>query len=67
MPPGMAAQAPVLAQLCEAAATVVQRAVVSAVLAATSVAAVPAYRDVLGSALTGEVLTGEVLTGGDSR
>ena len=53
MPPGMAAEAPLVAQLGAAAATVVQRAVVSAVLAATSVATVPAYRDVLGSALTG--------------
>lgn len=53
MPPGMAADAPVVAQLCEAAAIVVQRAVVSAVLGATAVGPVPAYRDVLGSALAG--------------
>ncbi|WP_440711918.1 P1 family peptidase [Gordonia sp. FQ] len=50
MPPGMDPDAPVIAALCEAAATAVQRAVVSAVLAATSVAGVPAYRDVLPSA-----------------
>ncbi|MCK0440165.1 P1 family peptidase [Gordonia alkaliphila] len=51
MPPGMSADAPVVAALCAAAATVTQRAVVSAVLAATAVGTVPAYRDVLGSAL----------------
>lgn len=50
MPPGMDADAPVVAALCEAAATVTRRAVVSAVLAATAVGTVPAYRDVLGSA-----------------
>ena len=53
MPPGMSAAAPVVAALCAAAATVTQRAVVSAVLAATGVGAIPAYRDVLGSALAG--------------
>ncbi|MFT3662952.1 MAG: P1 family peptidase [Gordonia sp. (in: high G+C Gram-positive bacteria)] len=52
MPPGMDPAAPVTAALSEAAAVVVQRAVVSAVLAATGVAGIPAYRDVLGSAFT---------------
>ncbi len=51
MPPGMAAAAPVLAQLCEAATTVVQRAVVSAVLTATGVGPVPAFSELLGSAV----------------
>lgn len=51
MPPGMDPAAPMLADLCAAAATAVQRAVVSAVLTATAVGPVPAYRDVLGSAL----------------
>lgn len=50
MPPGMDPDAPVTAALCEAAATAVQRAVVSAVIAATGVGPIPAYRDVLGSA-----------------
>ncbi|GAC58612.1 putative hydrolase [Gordonia hirsuta DSM 44140 = NBRC 16056] len=52
MPPGMDPQAPLVAQLCEAAAVVTQRAVVGAVLAATAVGSVPAYRDVLDSALS---------------
>ena len=50
MPPGMDPAAPLTAALCAAAATAVQRAVVSAVVAATTVGAIPAYRDVLGSA-----------------
>ncbi|AVM00208.1 hypothetical protein C6V83_07915 [Gordonia iterans] len=50
MPLGMDPAAPLTAALCEAAATAVQRAVVSAVVAATTVGAIPAYRDVLGSA-----------------
>lgn len=51
MPPGMDPEAPILGALCEAAATVVARAIVSAVIAATGVGPVSAYRDVLGSAL----------------
>ncbi|MFT3714778.1 MAG: P1 family peptidase [Gordonia sp. (in: high G+C Gram-positive bacteria)] len=53
MPPGMDPDAPVVAALCEQSAIVVQRAVVSAVLAATGVADVPAYRDVVPSAVGG--------------
>ncbi|MBM7368595.1 P1 family peptidase [Gordonia hydrophobica] len=50
MPIGMDPQTPIVAALAEAAATVVQRAIVSAVVSATSVAGIPAYRDVLFSA-----------------
>ncbi|WP_241384075.1 P1 family peptidase [Rhodococcus sp. CH91] len=47
--PAFAAELPVLAAVCEAAAVVVERAIVDAVLTATSVAGIPAYRDVLPS------------------
>jgi L-aminopeptidase/D-esterase-like protein len=43
------AELPVLAPVCAAAAVAMERAVVDAVLSATSVAGVPAYRDVLSS------------------
>ncbi|WP_051424815.1 P1 family peptidase [Rhodococcus pyridinivorans] len=44
-----AAELPILAAVCEAAAVVVERAIVDAILSATSVADIPAYRDVLPS------------------
>lgn len=47
--PAFPAELPVLAAVCEAAATVVERAIVDAILSATSVAGIPAYRDVLPS------------------
>lgn len=50
VPVGMDHDTPVIAALAEAAATVVQRAIVSAVVSASSVAGIPAYRDVLFSA-----------------
>ncbi len=50
VPPGMDPDTAVVASLAETAATVVQRAIVSAVVSATSVAGIPAYRDVLFSA-----------------
>lgn len=50
VPIGMDQETPVVAALAEAAATVVQRAIVSAVVSASSVAGIPAYRDVLFSA-----------------
>ncbi|MFT4087863.1 MAG: P1 family peptidase [Gordonia sp. (in: high G+C Gram-positive bacteria)] len=50
MPAGMEPGAAVLAALCAAAATVTQRAVVSAVVSATAVGPVPSYRDVVPSA-----------------
>lgn len=46
-----------LAAVCEAAAEVVQRAVVDAVLQATAVAGIPAYRDVFPSAFTAGIPT----------
>jgi L-aminopeptidase/D-esterase-like protein len=51
VPAGFAAELPLLAEVCAAAAVAVERAVVDAVLSATSVAGVPAYRDVAPSAL----------------
>ena len=45
----VAAELPILAAVCEAAAVVVERAIVDAILSATSVADIPAYRDVLPS------------------
>ncbi|MFE3546836.1 P1 family peptidase [Nocardia sp. NPDC059177] len=45
MPPAFPADLLLLDQLCTAAAVVVERAVVDAVLSATSIAGIPAYRD----------------------
>ncbi|ALG84359.1 P1 family peptidase [Gordonia phthalatica] len=50
VPVGMDQDTPVVAALAEAAATVVQRAIVSAVVSATGIAGIPAFRDVLVSA-----------------
>ncbi|GAA4660249.1 P1 family peptidase [Gordonia humi] len=50
IPPGMESDIAVVAALAEASATVVQRAIVSAVVHAQSVAGIPAYRDVVASA-----------------
>ncbi|GEE02166.1 hypothetical protein nbrc107696_26120 [Gordonia spumicola] len=50
IPPGMEPETAVVAALCEASATAVQRAIVNAVVNATSVASIPAYRDVVPSA-----------------
>ncbi len=50
IPPGMEPDTAVVAALSEASAIVVQRAIVSAVITATSVAGIPAYRDVVPSA-----------------
>ncbi|MGB3302382.1 P1 family peptidase [Gordonia sp. (in: high G+C Gram-positive bacteria)] len=50
VPPGMDPDTAIVAALAEVSATVVQRAIVSAVVAATSVAGIPAYRDILFSA-----------------
>ncbi|GAA2392997.1 P1 family peptidase [Gordonia cholesterolivorans] len=50
VPPGMDPDTAIVAALADASATVVQRAIVSAVVAATGVAGIPAYRDVLFSA-----------------
>ncbi|MDV2476033.1 P1 family peptidase [Rhodococcus zopfii] len=52
MPDAFPAELPVLAAVCEAAAEVVQRAIVDAVLAATGLAGIPSYRDVYGTAFT---------------
>ncbi|WP_132993830.1 P1 family peptidase [Gordonia zhaorongruii] len=54
IPVGMEPDIAVVAGLAEAAATVVQRAIVSAVVHATSVAGIPAYRDVVASAFAGD-------------
>ncbi|MFW0787330.1 P1 family peptidase [Gordonia sp. CPCC 206044] len=51
VPRGMNPDVAVLAEVCRAAAGVVRDAIVQAVLAAESVAGVPAYRDVLPSAV----------------
>ncbi|MEC3956699.1 P1 family peptidase [Nocardia sp. CDC153] len=48
LPPAFPAQLLVLDQLCTAAAVCVERAIVDAILSATSVAGIPAYRDVFG-------------------
>ncbi len=50
MPPGMNPDALVLGEVCRVAAIVVERAIVAAVLSATSVAGIPTYRDVVPSA-----------------
>ncbi len=50
IPPGMEPDTAVVAALSEASAVVVQRAIVSAVVNATSVAGIPAYRDAVPSA-----------------
>ncbi|WP_425402226.1 P1 family peptidase [Gordonia shandongensis] len=50
VPPGMDPDTAIVTALCEVSATVVQRAIVSAVVTATSVAGIPAYRDLLVSA-----------------
>ncbi|CCW12068.1 P1 family peptidase [Rhodococcus aetherivorans] len=57
IPEAFAPELPVLAAVCEAAAEVVQRAVVDAVLQATAVAGIPAYRDVFPSAFTAGIPT----------
>ncbi|MEO9329946.1 P1 family peptidase [Gordonia aurantiaca] len=49
-PPGMHADVALVAELCRHTADVAQRAIVDAVLAAESVASIPAYRDVVPSA-----------------
>lgn len=48
--PAFSAELPILAAVCEAAAVAVERAIVDAVLSATSVAGIPTYRDILPSA-----------------
>lgn len=53
IPPGMEPDIAVVAALAEASATVVQRAIVSAVVTARTVAGIPAYRDVVASAFAG--------------
>ncbi|MDV3209234.1 MAG: P1 family peptidase [Rhodococcus ruber] len=52
IPDAFAPELPVLAAVCEVAAEVVQHAVVDAVLHATAVAGIPAYRDLFPSAFT---------------
>ncbi|MFE3260014.1 P1 family peptidase [Nocardia sp. NPDC059091] len=49
MPPAFPADLLILDQLCTAAAVCVERAIVDAILSATSVAGIPAYRDLFGS------------------
>ena len=51
VPPGMNPDIAVLAEICRVAVTVTQRAIVNAVLAADSVAGVPAYADLAPSAI----------------
>ncbi|MEE2032886.1 P1 family peptidase [Rhodococcus chondri] len=51
VPSAFPAELPVLAAICEAAAVVVQRAIVDAVLSATALAGIPAYRDIFPSAV----------------
>ncbi|GGK69976.1 P1 family peptidase [Nocardia camponoti] len=51
LPPAFPSDLPLLDQLCSAAAVVVERAIVDAVLNATSVAGIPAYRDLFPSAM----------------
>lgn len=51
VPPGMNPDIAVLADICRVAVTVTQRAIVNAVLAAESVAGVPAYADLAPSAI----------------
>ncbi|MFJ9366682.1 P1 family peptidase [Nocardia sp. NPDC101769] len=48
MPPAFPADLLILDQLCTAAAVCVERAIVDAILSATSVAGIPAYRDLFG-------------------
>ncbi|WP_072687771.1 P1 family peptidase [Rhodococcus marinonascens] len=50
VPDAFAADLPILMAVCTAAADVVERAIVDAVLAATSVAGIPTYRDLFPSA-----------------
>ncbi|CAM3034282.1 P1 family peptidase [Skermania piniformis] len=50
VPPAFPVELPMLTQLCAVVADVVERAVVDAVVAATGLSGVPAYRDVLPSA-----------------
>lgn len=50
MPSAFAPELPVLDAVCAAAAVAVERAIVNAVLAATSVAGIPSYRDLFPSA-----------------
>ncbi|EOM75185.1 peptidase S58 family protein [Rhodococcus rhodnii] len=52
VPPGFAPELAVRAAVAEAAAVVVERAIVDAVLSATTVAGIPAYRDVFPDAVT---------------
>ncbi|MFE3054916.1 P1 family peptidase [Nocardia sp. NPDC059239] len=49
MPPAFPADLLILDQLCTAAAVCVERAIVDAILSATSVAGIPAYRDLFGA------------------
>ncbi|WOC11068.1 P1 family peptidase [Gordonia sp. MP11Mi] len=53
IPPGMESDIAVVAALAEASATVVQRAIVAAVVTARTVAGIPSYRDVVASAFAG--------------
>lgn len=52
VPAAFLGELPVLAAVCVAAAACVERAIVNAVLTATSVAGIPTYREVFPSALT---------------
>lgn len=52
VPDAFPAELPVLAAVCEAAAEVVQRAIVDALLSATGLAGIPSYRDVYSTAFT---------------
>lgn len=54
VPPGMNPDVALVAVIGEAAATVVQRAIVKAVVAASSVAGIPTYRETLPSAFAAE-------------
>ena len=54
LPSAFAAELPLTDALCEAAAVCVERAIVGAVLGASSVAGIPAYRELLSSAFTGK-------------
>ncbi|MEV0948548.1 P1 family peptidase [Rhodococcus sp. NPDC049939] len=49
IPDGLPADLPILASVCTAAATVVERAIVDAVITATQVAGIPSYRDLFPS------------------
>ena len=53
VPAAFSAELPVLAAVTEAAAIVVERAIVAALLDATSVAGIPTYRQIFTSAFGG--------------